>query len=453
MADGQPISFLIVGAGFGGLACAIELLRKGCQVHVIEKEKALSKSGDVIILTANSTIVIEKWPTVWQDLQETSCKLDSLIIQDGAGNMLLKQPWEQTYNGHLNIWTSRAQLQKAMYAEALRLGAKITFGARVTEHWEDGNNAGIFVNGEKLEADAVVGADGVYSNTRQYITKAPDAPKRSGFSIYRSWFPLDRLLNDPLTHNLASQGKDSTYVWVGPDQHAIVNFNTSLRHVGAFVTHKDTYTVEESWSYPGKVKDMLACVEGWDPVLRAIFAKIPEDVLIDFKLLWRDPVKKWVSDHGRVVLIGDACHPHLPTSASGAAQALEDAAALAALVDKAGKANLPTAFKAFEKLRFERTTATQRMGWETRHRWHQTDWEAVRKNPEYIKLPQPDWLYGADPEAYSYDNYDAVVEHLEKGVSFENTNIPPGYEFNDWTIDEMMEMDKEVIDENAYLVK
>ncbi|PTD06393.1 FAD-dependent monooxygenase mdpD [Fusarium culmorum] len=453
MTNDQTINFLIVGAGFGGLACALELQRKGCKVHVLEKEKELSESGDVIIIAANGTIVIEKWPAVWNDLNETASKITSITIQDSAGNLLVAQPWEKTYNGHMNIWTSRARLQKAMYKEAIRLGVKITFGAKVSDHWEEGDKAGVFVNGEKLVADAVIGADGVYSKTRTYITKAPDAPTRSGFAIFRSWFPLDRLFEDPLTRELAKNAKDSSTVWIGEDRHAIVHVNTTLQHVGAFITHKDTYTVEESWSYPGKVKDMLACVEGWDPLLRAVFSQVPEEVLIDFKLLWRDPIKKWVSDSQRVVLIGDAAHPHLPTSASGAAQALEDAAALAALVDKAGKANLRTALKAFEKLRFERTTATQRMGWETRHKWHQTDWNLVRDNPEYLQIPQPDWLYGGDPESYSYENYDAVVEHLEKGTTFKNTNIPPGYEYTEWSTDEMMELDKQIGDETTYLVK
>ena len=264
--------------------------------------------------------------------------MEALTLRDDAGKLLLIQPWDAEYNGHLSVWTSRAQLQKAMHAEAIKQGIKFTFGVKVSEYWEDGSKAGIIVNGEKIAADAVVGADGVYNKARTYVTKTPDTPKRSGFAIYRSWFPLGRLLNDPLTHDLASPGKDATHVWIGSDAHAIVHINTSLRHIGAFITHKDTFTVEESWSYPGKVKDMLATVEGWDPVLRAIFSKIPEDVLIDFKLLWRDPVKKWVSDNKRIVIMGDAAHPHLPTSGSGAAQTLEDAGALAALVEKAGKA-------------------------------------------------------------------------------------------------------------------
>ncbi|KAH8731613.1 hypothetical protein GQ44DRAFT_746288 [Phaeosphaeriaceae sp. PMI808] len=436
MGEDQVIRFIVVGAGFGGYA-----VRLNCSV------------SDVIIITANGSIVIEKWPAVLKDLDETSSKLKAITVMNSEGELILDQPWSETYNGHLNVWTSRAQLQKAMYAEAIRRGVKFTFGAKVSEHWEDGNKAGIYLNGEKLVADAVIGADGVYSGTRAYITEAPDHPQRSGFAIYRSWFPLDRLLDDPLTRHLASPGKDSTRVWIGPDQHAIVHINTSLRHVGAYITHKDTYTVEESWSYPGKIKDMLACVEGWDPVLRAVFSRIPEEVLIDFKLLWRDPIKKWVSNKGRVVMLGDAAHPHLPTSASGAVQALEDGATLAAVVEKAGKAKLPSALKAFEKLRIDRTTATQRMGWETRHKWHQTDWGAVKSNPEYIKLPQPDWLYGADAEAYGHENYEAVVEHLEKGTPFKNTNLPPDYEYTDWSIDDMAELDKHIGDVNTYIVK
>jgi 2-polyprenyl-6-methoxyphenol hydroxylase-like FAD-dependent oxidoreductase len=368
MGDDQPIRFIVVGGGFGGLACAIELQRRGCEVHIVEKEKTLShagecvntrrtvattdsSTGDIILLTANATTAIEKWPAVLADLIETSSKMKSQSIKDSAGNLLLEQPWPSSYNDHLNVWTSRAQFQKAMYAEAIRLGVKVTFGAKVSEHWEHGCKAGIFLNGEKLEADAVIGADGVYSKTREYVIGVGDTPQRSGFAVYRSWFPLSRLLDDPLTHHFASPGKDVMSIWIGKDAHAIFHVNTTLQRCGAFVTHKDTYTVEESWSYPGKAEDMLECIEGWDPVLRAIFSKVPDEAIIDYKLLWRDPIKKWVSDNGRIVLIGDAAHPHLPTSGSGAAQALEDAATLGALVEKAGKAKLPTALKVFEKLR------------------------------------------------------------------------------------------------------
>jgi 2-polyprenyl-6-methoxyphenol hydroxylase-like FAD-dependent oxidoreductase len=97
---------------------------------------------------------------------------------------------------------------------------------------------------------------------------------------------------------------------------------------------------------------MLQVLEGWDPKLIQIVKSIPEHVLIDYKLLWRDPVRQWVSQGGRVVLVGDAAHPHLPTSGTGGAQAIEDGATLGVLLRKAGKQNLRLALKAFETLRY-----------------------------------------------------------------------------------------------------
>lgn len=96
---------------------------------------------------------------------------------------------------------------------------------------------------------------------------------------------------------------------------------------------------------------MLKVVDGWDPVICAAMKAIPPEKLIDWKLLWRDPIRQWVSRTGRITLAGDAAHPHLPTSGQGAAQALEDSTTLAALVDKLGKDGIPSAFRAFEKLR------------------------------------------------------------------------------------------------------
>jgi 2-polyprenyl-6-methoxyphenol hydroxylase-like FAD-dependent oxidoreductase len=98
---------------------------------------------------------------------------------------------------------------------------------------------------------------------------------------------------------------------------------------------------------------MLKVVEGWDETIRAVISLIPPGVLIDWKLLWRDPVKRWVSETGRIVLIGDAAHPHLPTSGTGATQAIEDGATIGALVEILGADKVPLIFRAYEKLRYD----------------------------------------------------------------------------------------------------
>lgn len=44
-----------------------------------------------------------------------------------------------------------------------------------------------------------------------------------------------------------------------------------------------------------------------------------------------------------------------------------------------------------------------------------------------------------DPERYAYANYGKVLEHLVEGTPFESTNIPPGYHYKPWTIQELLE--------------
>ena len=92
-------------------------------------------------------------------------------------------------------------------------------------------------------------------------------------------------------------------------------------------------------------------VDGWDEKLRTIFQSIPDEKLIDWKLLWRDPVASWVSKNGRIALLGDAAHPHLPSSGQGAAQAIEDGATVGAVLDRAGK-DVALGFRVYEKLRW-----------------------------------------------------------------------------------------------------
>jgi hypothetical protein len=92
------------------------------------------------------------------------------------------------------------------------------------------------------------------------------------------------------------------------------------------------------------------------------------------------------------------------------------------------------------------------MGWETRHRWHQTDWEAVAANPEFLKMPQPIWLFGHDPEKYAYDKCDEAVESVKTGKAFKSTNTPEDHVHEDWTVEMMMALEKEQAREAFYRV-
>ena len=138
-----------------------------------------------------------------------------------------------------------------------------------------------------------------------------------------------------------------------------------------------------------------------------IVSKTPESKLVDWKLVYRDPLPTWVSGyglapgHGRICLLGDAAHSFLPTSAQGATQALEDGVTLAIVLRQAGKANIRAALRAYQEIRYERVRKVQKTGETTRDMWHKTDWEKVKREPESIQIPREDWIFGFNAEKHA----------------------------------------------------
>ena len=82
-------------------------------------------------------------------------------------------------------------------------------------------------------------------------------------------------------------------------------------------------------------------VKDCDPRIAAAVEKTKE--CLDWKICYRDPIPSWISRSHKIALLGDSCHPHLPTSAQGASQATESAAVLALCLKLAGKQNVPLA--------------------------------------------------------------------------------------------------------------
>ena len=93
--------------------------------------------------------------------------------------------------------------------------------------------------------------------------------------------------------------------------HCIVGTGRRTKDIVWTSTHKETWDIEESWSYPGKIADALKVVEGWDKRVIDITKKTPEHHLVDYKLSRREPLPGWTSKRGRMILLGDSAHPFL----------------------------------------------------------------------------------------------------------------------------------------------
>ncbi|KAK7699624.1 hypothetical protein SLS64_011578 [Diaporthe eres] len=86
---------------------------------------------------------------------------------------------------------------------------------------------------------------------------------------------------------------------------------------------------------------------------------------------------------------------------------------------------------------FERVSCCQLVGF-----LNQTNFlkPALRKVGGASATPKPEygrWIWAHNPERYAYDNYGKALRSLVDGSPFQNTNIPPGYNYKPWSLQEL----------------
>src|SRR6185312_4082343 len=105
--------------------------------------------------------------------------------------------------------------------------------------------------------------------------------------------------------------------------------------------------MKESWSARGDPSALVREFAGWDPMVETIIAQVK--TTFRWGLFDREPLARWTA--GRLTLLGDAAHPMLPHVGQGANQAIEDAVALATLLDGVAAADVPGALEKYEAVR------------------------------------------------------------------------------------------------------
>jgi salicylate hydroxylase len=113
--------------------------------------------------------------------------------------------------------------------------------------------------------------------------------------------------------------------------------------------------MEETWFAPGDLKTLAAEYSGWDTPVRDIITAF--DQTFRWGIYDRPPLPYWST--GCVTLLGDAAHPMVPHFGQGAGQAIEDGFALALLLERARRDEIPSRLQAYQNLRLERTSRIQ----------------------------------------------------------------------------------------------
>ncbi|KAH7340042.1 hypothetical protein BKA66DRAFT_479434 [Pyrenochaeta sp. MPI-SDFR-AT-0127] len=408
------IKVIIVGAGFAGIAAAIECDRKGHFVTLLEKSISIdeiTRFGDIISFDPNGARNFERWPGVIEAMQKVARQTTWLDLYHWKGDFVTRQNFEEEKKWGPRINGHRGELYSIMYEHAILRGLDVRLAQRVTDYFEDEEKAGVIVNGERLIADIVIAAEGVRSRGRKIVLGFDDKPKSSGYAVYRSWFSGDAIKNNPKLKHLVDG--DSHCGWIGPDLHFLASSLKGGKEFNWVFTHVDDGNIEESWQFPGRIQDCLKYVDGWAPIVQEIVRSTPkEGRLIDHKLVFRDPLPTFISPKARIALIGDAAHPFLPTSIQGASQSIEDGVVLAACLDLSRK-NAQLAVRAYEKIRYERVHKAQETGVKTREKWHKANWSEIAKTPDAIHLTREAWLLSFDAEEDCYKRFEQVSKDLQ----------------------------------------
>lgn len=379
---------IIAGAGIGGLTVGLCCLQYGMDVEIYEKAPALTEIGAGIQISPNAMRVFQRL-----NLDEAVIakgflpdKLETRMGQSGHRLFSINaQSWRAPY-----VHIHRADLIEILAERFRRLSPdSLNTGSAVTGFEQEADQVRVTLeNGDIINGDYLIGADGIHSVIRKALFGA-DRPRYTGNIAWRAVVA---------TAKLGKLAPDSNAtVWVGQKRHAVtyrLRAGTLINFVGVVETESKT---DEGWTHKGPLSELQVDFQNWHPVIENLITHIPADDLYKWALYDREPLKNW-DNQKRATLLGDAAHPILPFMAQGAAMAIEDAWKLAHSLTHT---QLYT-YKAKRGPRTVRMLAQSRSNMKTFHRAaglgklsYLPMWLGGRLAPGLIKK-RFDWIYDHD---------------------------------------------------------
>lgn len=337
---------IIVGAGIGGLSAAHALQRTGWRVRVYEQAPAIEPVGAAVGIAPNAVKALDHLG-LGAAFRERGLRQEGLEIRLRGGRHVAHLPGagvERRYGAPFYA-LHRAELHglllEGLDPDALHTGHRaetVTAGpdqATVTLRTAQGTTS--------ETADLVVAADGVGSPLRAALLPDHRGPTYAGYTVWRGIVPAERAAPLGIPAVLSE-------TWGSGARFGVAAINDGAIYWFAGESVPEHTTLDHDLSL------LAARFRGWHNPIPGLLAATPEDTLIRNDVYYlRERLPGFV--RGRVALLGDAAHAVTPDIGQGACLAIEDAATLAAAIERSG---IDAGLRAYDTLRRPRTEGMAR---------------------------------------------------------------------------------------------
>lgn len=336
----------ILGAGVAGLCSAIALRLKGHQVLLYERTPVPQTQGAGMVLWPNATAILARLDLL-SALQQVSARPRYMRRLSWQGEALgqIDIARIDAKMGYASVAVLRRDLQQVLLARLNALGIAIQYQHRVTGISADANGEAsvAFDNGERLQADLIIAADGRMRSQGRLFVSGDNTPRYQGFV---NWIGV-------VEWQQAHYGERAILDYWGIGQRfGIVPLSARKAYWAAGIAQPQ---VDASDSGIGAdIAAMQHAFADWPDAVKQIVHSPAAQQANKIYVHDLDPSPLWHKNN--VLMIGDAAHAPLPTSGQGACQAIEDAWYLAEMLSQSRHNALHDCLLAFARLRLKKTS-------------------------------------------------------------------------------------------------
>jgi 2-polyprenyl-6-methoxyphenol hydroxylase-like FAD-dependent oxidoreductase len=305
----QKLRVVIAGGGLVGMTAAVAFKHLGADVCVLEQAPEIRAAGASINLWKNALDVFDDLG-IGAQIRATGVSLETWFY-NASGHPYRASGFDP--EDYAFTLFSRPVLNTiladAVGPELIRLNSRLASFVESTD-----SVTVTLTNGKTMEADLLIGADGVYSTVRQQLLPAHAALAHQGHYVWRAVVPLD---GQQIKNTILTVGADRTRGGL-----AKTSGNQVFWMINQFNSAEPTgLKKEEALRRAQNLND-----GGWGDSLIRLIASTPEDKILFNQIMYVPVLPFWVSR--RVALIGDAAHGLSPHIAAGGALGIEDVVVL-----------------------------------------------------------------------------------------------------------------------------